>query len=51
MKHEVIHEYEKAKRSIFEKDLISLRKFKKKSSRFSEEQAPFHPVILSAVLN
>lgn len=50
MEHEVFHEYEKAKRSIFEKDLTTLAR-QEKNSLDGLLSAPFHPVFLSALMN
>lgn len=51
MKHEVIHEYEKSKRQIFEKD-YNLAKIKDSDQEAGfPTQAPFHPVFLSTLMN
>ena len=50
MEHEVYHEYEKAKRSIFEKDLTTLARQEKKEVD-GLLNAPFHPVFLSSLMN
>lgn len=49
MEHEVVHEYEKAKRALLEKDMVSATKIKSKEDGLP--QAPFHPIYLSAMMN
>ena len=50
MEHEVYHEYEKAKRAIFEKDQTCLAK-QEKNNLDGLLNAPFHPVYLSSLMN
>ena len=51
MQHEVTHEYEKAKRAILGKDMITAAKVTKDKNDDNMTQAPFHPVYLSSMMN
>jgi hypothetical protein len=50
MKHEVFHEYEKAKRQIFEANMNSVQ-LKVEPEINELTHAPFHPVFLSSLMN
>jgi hypothetical protein len=51
MQHEVTHEYEKAKRAILGKDMVSPAKVIKDKNDENMTTAPFHPVYLSSMMN
>lgn len=50
MKHEVFHEYEKAKRQIFEANMNQVQ-LKVEAEINELTHAPFHPVFLSSIMN